>query len=201
MSQTSLILTLVLIYAQGSEPFMPKKTSQQLLRRNKKYVVSLAGSLNVVELGNNNFRQLFHGEKPVLIDACAKWCGPCKLIEPTIHRCADNRIDSLQVCRYDVESDSNEVKLELLIKGAMPKALPSLILVKNNKVLAARSGLITDKELDEFLDQNLSKANDDSKNSKQEEEEIVEKTKRTQKKGFINFLDQQVGDYMLTENF
>lgn len=156
---------------------------------------SLADSTtNVIELGDSNFQKLFKSNTPILIDACATWCGPCKLIEPTINQCADQREDSLVVCRYNVDSDSNEVKLELLLKRVMPQALPSLILIKNNKVLGTRNGLITDSELDEFLDGHLMapSSNADTK------DELKEKSQRIKRRGFIGFVNQ-VDDYMLTD--
>jgi thioredoxin 1 len=185
------IALLLLVVASNVVAFISKPGNSNVHRR----LISLAGaSPNVVELGDSNFRDLFNADKPVLIDACAKWCGPCKLIEPTIDRCADKRENSLAVCRYDVESDSDEVKLELLLQRVMPQALPSLILIKNNKVLGTRNGIITDDELDEFLNEHLSKPSNVDAN-----EEIEEKSKRIERRGFIGFVNQ-VDDYMLNDD-
>jgi thioredoxin 1 len=185
------IALLLLVVASNVSAFISKQRNSNVPRR----LISLAGaSPNVVELGDSNFRELFKADKPILIDACAKWCGPCKLIEPTINRCADKRENSLAVCRYDVDSDSEEVKLELLLQRVMPKALPSLILIKNNKVLGTRNGIITDDELDEFLNEHLSKPSNVEVN-----EEIEENSKRIKTRGFIGFVNQ-VDDYMLNDD-
>eukprot|EP00980_Cylindrotheca_fusiformis_P008206 scaffold1736_cov127-Cylindrotheca_fusiformis.AAC.20 len=184
------IIQILLVLESNSEAFVPQNYNRKADRR----LSSLAdSSRNIVELGDSNFRDLFQSDTPVLIDACAKWCGPCKLIEPVINQCADDREDSLVVCRYDVDSDSNEVKLELLLQRVMPQALPSLILIRNRKVLGTRNGIVTDSELDEFLNQHLSKTTDVS-----EKDEIEETSKRIERRGFINFMNQ-VDDYMLTD--
>ena len=151
-----------------------------------------AASQDVIELKDSNFRKYFSSDTPILIDACADFCGPCKLIEPVINQCASDRKDSLVVSRYDVESDSNEIKLELLLQRVMPQALPSLILIHNNKVLGTKTGLISADELNEFLDSNLSKSS-----SKQGiEQENEEKARRIQRKGFVSFM-YQMDDYIL----
>ena len=64
-------------------------------------------------------------------------CGPCKLIEPVLEQCAEDWKNSVVVGKFDVEdtSKSRNLKVELILQGAMPQALPALILVHNNKIL------------------------------------------------------------------
>lgn len=156
-----------------------------------------AASSNVIDLQDSNFRDYFASQTPILIDAYAQWCGPCKLIEPVVDQCALDRKDSLVVSRYDVESDNNEIKLEFLLQRAMPEALPSLILIQKNKVLGTKSGLITTQELDEFLNESLSRSSSLKAAGLKKENE--DKTRRIQRKGFISFM-YQLDDYMLKDD-
>ena len=61
------------------------------------------------------------------------------------------------VGKFDVDSANGEngrsrdLKIELILQGAMPKALPSLILVRNNKVLDTWRGVISPDELEKML--------------------------------------------------
>ena len=150
-----------------------------------------AASADVIELTDSNFREYFSSNTPILIDACADFCGPCKLIEPIINECALERKDSLVVSRYDVESDSKEIKLELLLLRVMPQALPSLILIQNNKVLGTKTGLMNAVELNEWLDFSLAKSSAEGI-----EQENEDKARRIKRKGFISFM-YQTDDYML----
>ena len=94
---------------------------------------------------------------PVLVDACAQWCGPCKLIEPVLKKCADKWQDQVAFAKFNVDDDDSvaNVKLELLLQNVMPRSLPSLILFQNGKAMAQHNGVITEEQLDDFLTQNL----------------------------------------------
>lgn len=108
-------------------------------------------------LDDGNYDSTMLGEdRVVLVDACAKWCGPCKLIEPFIEKSADKF--SLDVVKLDVEAkDNSAVKVEFLLQGVMPSALPSLILFQNGKSVATHTGALTQDELDDFLENNIPK--------------------------------------------
>ncbi|CAJ1942282.1 unnamed protein product [Cylindrotheca closterium] len=199
MFAISLLITVCILASQATAFQASNHVSsskQQSIRPSSSSSSSLivlpAASCDVVELQDSNFRGYFSSETPILIDACAEFCGPCKLIEPLINQCALERKDSLVVSRYDVESDSNEIKLELLLQRVMPKALPSLILIQNNKILGTKTGLLSADALNEFLDSSLkssiSKGGIDQEND--------DKARRIKRKGLISFT-YMTDDYML----
>ena len=81
-------------------------------------------------------------------------CGPCKLIAPILEECAQSTEfrDRVVFGKFDVEDPrAKEVKLELLLQGVMPKALPSLLLIQHNQVVATWNGVINTWELHDFL--------------------------------------------------
>lgn len=138
----------------------------------------------IIDMNDSNFAALLGSNKPVLVDACAPWCGPCKLIEPVIRRCADNWDATLVVARFDVEGKNPNLKVELMLQGVMPKSLPSLILFYNQKAITTRNGVITDDQMKEFLKTNLP----------------TQSKPETQKEaGFLSFASTD-DDYMLTNN-
>ena len=93
----------------------------------------------------------------------SKRCGPCKLIEPVLQQCADDWKDSLVVGKFDVEdangedAKSRDLKVELILQGVMPKALPALILVHENKILDTWKGVISPNQLQEMLEKHVVK--------------------------------------------
>lgn len=152
---------------------------------------------DIIELDDSNYRKLFAGDKPLLVDACAPWCGPCKLIEPVVERCAENFQNSLVVSRYDVESKNNDVKMELLLQGVMPNSLPSLILIHKNKAITTHNGVVTDEQLEEFIQEQLEGLQNVNAVTESTTVEDVEEASSVKKAGFINFASQK-DDYMVS---
>jgi thioredoxin 1 len=113
-----------------------------------------AGDTNVISVTDTNYRALFNSDQPLLLDAYAQWCGPCKLIAPILEDCAQSTEfrDRVVFGKFDVEDKrAKEVKLELLLQGVMPTALPSLLLIQHNEVVATWNGVINTWELHDFL--------------------------------------------------
>lgn len=112
---------------------------------------------DMVNLDDSNYREVLRGEKPVLIDAHAPWCGPCKLLEPVVERAAD-KWKGISFIRYDVDSGNNaELKADLLLQGVAISSLPALILFMDGKHVASKSGLIGDLEMKIWISSSLHK--------------------------------------------
>jgi thioredoxin 1 len=132
-------------------------------------------------------------------------CGPCKLIEPVLERCAEQWKDTITIGKFDVAcKQSNDVKVELLLKGVMPRSLPSLILLHNNEVVTTWKGVITDNQLNEMLEQHLTLQGleEDRAVAQKKIPKVVgmpaKEPPRQRKAGFVSFAMNAGGDdYML----
>jgi hypothetical protein len=70
MSRSLSILASFMVLNQfGVKGFLP---IQQMSSAYSRETVSVAAG-DIIELDDSNFRQLFSGDKPVLVDACAHW--------------------------------------------------------------------------------------------------------------------------------
>ena len=74
-----------------------------------------------------------------------------------LEQCADDWKDSIVVGKFDVEDSkgSRDLKVELILQGVMPRALPALILVHDNKVLDTWKGVISPIQLEEMLEKHV----------------------------------------------
>ena len=137
-------------------------------------------------LDDGNYNDVMLGEdKVVLVDACAPWCGPCKLIEPFLEQAAVKYADDIDIVKLDVEAkDNGSVKVEFLLQGVMPQALPSLIVFRNGEHIATHQGALTSIKLDQFIEDSVRKAQD---SRKAQERELLEVESASSKKGFISF--------------
>jgi len=117
-------------------------------------------ALSAPELDDSNYRQVLGGAtadgRAVLVDCCAPWCGPCRLIEPVLEDASERWKDQVELVKFDVEGGNvGGTKVELLLQGVMPRALPSLILFHEGKAVAQHKGVITSEQLDAFLESNI----------------------------------------------
>ena len=159
-------------------------------RRNN--ALMLRQALSAPNLDDTNYKQILFADsydKAVLVDACATYCGPCKLIEPILETCTKKWQESLDFIKYDVDAAANpNLKLELLMQNAMPRSLPCLLLFRNGKVIAKHTGVITEEELDCLLEKHLGTVKSPSK-----------KGTKAQGAGFVSMTrDDSSDDYMLS---
>ena len=93
-------------------------------------------------LNNQNFEtEVLKSEIPVLVDFFAEWCGPCKVMAPTLEQFATEQIGKVKVGKLDVDQVP-----ELAEKyGVM--GIPTLIAFKNGEEVSRKVGVVGKDEL------------------------------------------------------
>jgi thioredoxin len=78
---------------------------------------------------DQNFEQeVLKSDKPVLVDFWAEWCGPCRMISPTVEKIAEEFADRAKVGKVNVdENQSVTVRYNV-------RSIPTLLLFKNGQV-------------------------------------------------------------------
>jgi len=85
-------------------------------------------SERVKEVTDNSFEgDVLQTNKPVLVDFWAEWCGPCRMLAPTIDRIADEHSSVVSVVKLNVD-DNPATAATYGIKG-----IPTLILFAQGK--------------------------------------------------------------------
>ncbi len=101
----------------------------------------------VIRVTNDNFETaILQTNKPVLIDFYATWCGPCKMVSPLVDEIAEENSD-YQICKVDVD------EVPELAKKFGVMSIPTLVVLKNGKVISQNVGALPKNAILEMLKQ------------------------------------------------
>ena len=89
-----------------------------------------------LKITSENFeREVLKSDKPVLIDFWAPWCGPCRMLSPTISEIAEEYGDKVKVCKVNVDEQGD------LASMFRVSSIPLLVVMKNGKVVNSAVGV------------------------------------------------------------
>lgn len=91
---------------------------------------------------SQNFEaEVLAAEKPVLVDFYADWCGPCKMMAPTVEQLADELAGTVVVGKLNVD-DSQDIAMKYRVMS-----IPTLILFKGGEVVGKLIGVQSKAEV------------------------------------------------------
>lgn len=97
----------------------------------------------------SNFQQLINGDKPVLIDFFATWCGPCQMLAPIIKEVKDVVGEKVAVIKIDVDKNQSlMMQPQFQVRG-----VPTLMLFQKGKMLWRQSGVLPKDEIIKAINQ------------------------------------------------
>jgi thioredoxin 1 len=82
----------------------------------------------ILHLSDSNFdEEIKASDEPVLVDFWAEWCGPCKMIGPTLEEISKDFAGRLKVAKLNVDdAQSTAQRFEVM-------SIPTLILFKDGE--------------------------------------------------------------------
>jgi thioredoxin 1 len=106
--------------------------------------------LNTLTLSDASFdNDVLKSDVPVLVDFWAEWCGPCRMMEPTIDAIATDYNGRVRVGKLNVD-DNGSIATRYGIRG-----IPTLLLFKGGKVIEQRVGAVGKTDVQKMLDTHL----------------------------------------------
>ena len=104
-----------------------------------------------INMNKDQLQQMIQGDKPVLVDFWAPWCGYCRRIGPAYEKIAEEYGDWLVAAKINIDEEGP------LAEAAGVEVIPTLILYKNGKAVDSVVNPGSKAAIDQFIQAALTK--------------------------------------------
>ncbi|MDR2472490.1 MAG: thioredoxin [Tannerella sp.] len=83
---------------------------------------------------DENYKELVSGEKPIVLDFWAEWCGPCKMIAPIMDELSAEYGDRVIIGKVDVDNNDG------IVAAYGIRNIPTLLFLKDGNLIDKHVG-------------------------------------------------------------
>lgn len=107
--------------------------------------------MSAVNMDQKLFAELLEGDRPVLVDFWAPWCGYCRRISAPYDRIAEKYQDRLVVGKVNVDAETQLAQAERI------EVLPTLVLYRDGKAVGSIVAPESKAMIETFIQEALAK--------------------------------------------
>lgn len=105
---------------------------------------------STITVTDDNFEsEVIKSNIPVLVDFWAEWCGPCRIIGPTIESLADDYQGTIKVAKLNVDDNPQAARRFGV------QSIPTLIFFKDGEARQSLIGVMPKGQLAEVIDRHI----------------------------------------------
>lgn len=103
----------------------------------------------VVKKEELTFEEALKGDKLIMVDFTAVWCGPCQQMAPSIEKLKEELKEDISIVKVDVD-DQKDVAQKYRIE-----AMPTLVFIKNGKEVYREMGGKSEDDLRKLIESQI----------------------------------------------
>ncbi len=100
---------------------------------------------NMIELNSANFDEIRKSNNKIVLDCWADWCGPCRMLAPTIDKLARDYSGEVTFAKMDCDKNQN------LVQQFRIMAIPTILFFKDGEVVDQIIGLVPREEIEAVM--------------------------------------------------
>ena len=109
----------------------------------------MAGANTLTTTDSTWDKDVLNSDVPVLVDFWAEWCGPCRMMSPTVDAIATDYVGRVKVVKVNVDENGGTA-MRYNIRG-----IPTLLLFKGGQIVDQKVGAAAKGDVLKMIDRHL----------------------------------------------